>query len=85
MQIIEYLVERYDTKNKLSFPAGSKEAALAKQWLYFQVSSAFIHQIRILYLYSQLHRYLGKVHTTVNPSGLSAITRKSFPAPWSVT
>lgn len=36
--IIEYLVERYDKDNKLSFPQGSDEAALAKQWLFFQVS-----------------------------------------------
>ena len=34
--IIEYLVEKYDKDNKVSFPAGSKEAYLAKQWLYFQ-------------------------------------------------
>lgn len=36
--ILEYLVERYDKDNKISFPAGSKEAALARQWLFFQVS-----------------------------------------------
>ncbi|KAF2636491.1 glutathione S-transferase [Massarina eburnea CBS 473.64] len=36
--IIEYLVETYDQENKLSFPRGSKEAFLAKQWLFFQVS-----------------------------------------------
>ena len=36
--IVEYLVERYDTEHHLSFPAGSNEAQLARQWLYFQVS-----------------------------------------------
>ncbi|KAL8364814.1 hypothetical protein RB595_003880 [Gaeumannomyces hyphopodioides] len=36
--ILEYLVERYDKDNKISFPAGSNEAALARQWLFFQVS-----------------------------------------------
>lgn len=36
--IIEYLVEKYDTDNKISFPAGSNEAQLARQWLFFQVS-----------------------------------------------
>lgn len=36
--IIEYLVERYDTAQKLSFPQGSEESYLAKQWLFFQVS-----------------------------------------------
>lgn len=36
--ILEYLVEKYDTDHKLSFPAGSNEAQLARQWLFFQVS-----------------------------------------------
>ena len=35
--IIEYLIERYDSKDhKLSFPAGSDESFLTKQWLFFQ-------------------------------------------------
>jgi glutathione S-transferase len=34
--IIEYLVEKYDTERKVSFAPGSKEAYLAKQWLFFQ-------------------------------------------------
>ncbi|KAJ4318079.1 glutathione S- transferase, nitrogen catabolite repression regulator [Neodidymelliopsis sp. IMI 364377] len=36
--IIEYLVEKYDTEHSLSFPQGSNEAQLARQWLFFQVS-----------------------------------------------
>lgn len=38
--IVEYLVERYDSESnpKLGFPRGSPEAALARQWLFFQVS-----------------------------------------------
>ena len=36
--IIEYLVERYDTTHKLSFPSGSPESFYAKQWLFFQAS-----------------------------------------------
>ncbi|KAL8407550.1 hypothetical protein RB594_006394 [Gaeumannomyces avenae] len=36
--ILEYLVERYDKDNKISFPAGSNESALTRQWLFFQVS-----------------------------------------------
>lgn len=36
--IIEYLVEKYDTKHKISFPTGSDDSYLAKQWLIFQVS-----------------------------------------------
>ena len=33
-----YLIDRYDTEQKLSFPAGSNEAYLAQQWLFFQAS-----------------------------------------------
>jgi glutathione S-transferase len=36
--IIEYLIEKYDTKKKLTFESGSKEYYLAKQWLMYQVS-----------------------------------------------
>ncbi|KAL2261357.1 hypothetical protein VTK26DRAFT_4333 [Humicola hyalothermophila] len=36
--ITEYLMEHYDKDHKLSFPQGSKEAYLAKQWLAFQIS-----------------------------------------------
>ncbi|KAI1359694.1 glutathione S-transferase [Xylaria arbuscula] len=36
--IVEYLVEKYDKDNKISFKQGSNEAYLTKQWLYFQVS-----------------------------------------------
>jgi glutathione S-transferase len=36
--IIEYLVSTYDTKHILSFPPGTKESFVTKQWLFFQVS-----------------------------------------------
>jgi glutathione S-transferase len=36
--IVEYLVERYDKDHRISFPAGSNEAQLARQWLFFQAS-----------------------------------------------
>jgi len=36
--IVEYLVETYDKHNKISYPKGSNESYLTKQWLYFQVS-----------------------------------------------
>lgn len=36
--IIEYLIEKYDKDNKISFEPGSNNAQLARQWLYFQVS-----------------------------------------------
>lgn len=36
--IVLYLVSRYDTEHRLSFPPGSNEAFLAHQWLFFQAS-----------------------------------------------
>lgn len=36
--IVDYLIERYDTNHSLSFPAGSNNAYLARQWLFFQCS-----------------------------------------------
>lgn len=36
--IIEYLVDKYDTKRSISFEPGTKEAYQAKQWLHFQAS-----------------------------------------------
>ncbi|KAI1108210.1 glutathione S-transferase [Nemania sp. NC0429] len=36
--IIEYLIETYDKDNKISFPRGSNESYLTKQWLYYQVT-----------------------------------------------
>ena len=36
--IIEYLIERYDTEHRLSFPAGTSESYHAKQWLYYQTT-----------------------------------------------
>ncbi|PGH26882.1 hypothetical protein AJ80_01464 [Polytolypa hystricis UAMH7299] len=36
--IVEYLVERYDTQHRLSFPTGTPESYLTKQWMYFQTT-----------------------------------------------
>lgn len=36
--IIEYVVDKYDVNKTLSFPAGSDEYWLAKQYLFFQMS-----------------------------------------------
>lgn len=36
--IVEYLIEKYDNKHTLSFPAGSDDYFKAKQWLFFQVT-----------------------------------------------
>lgn len=36
--IIQYLVDKYDPKNTISFAPGSEASYLANQWLFFQVS-----------------------------------------------
>lgn len=36
--IVLYLIDRYDTEHKISFPRGTNDAYLAQQWLFFQVS-----------------------------------------------
>ena len=36
--IVEYLIERYDTKHQLSFAPGTPEYYQAKQWLFFQAT-----------------------------------------------
>ncbi|PMD29527.1 putative glutathione S-transferase 1 [Hyaloscypha variabilis F] len=36
--INEYLVETYDKTHKISFPTGTKESFLIKQWLFYQAS-----------------------------------------------
>ncbi|KAI0191308.1 glutathione S-transferase [Astrocystis sublimbata] len=36
--ILEYLVETYDKEGKISFPKGSKESFITKQWLFFQAT-----------------------------------------------
>ncbi len=36
--ILEYLIDKYDTDRKLSFPPGSAEAYHAKQWLFYQTT-----------------------------------------------
>ncbi|KAI1299918.1 glutathione S-transferase [Xylaria venustula] len=36
--IVEYLIETYDKDNKISFPKGSNESYLTKQWLFYQTT-----------------------------------------------
>jgi glutathione S-transferase len=33
---MEYLVDRYDSEHKISFPKGTREWYAMKNWLYFQ-------------------------------------------------
>lgn len=50
--IVLYLIERYDTSNKLSF-TNTKDGALAKQYLMLQMSSAY--KLRIsLYMFTHV-------------------------------
>lgn len=36
--IMQYLAQRYDKINKISFPIGTKENALVNQWISYQIS-----------------------------------------------
>lgn len=68
--ILEYLIERYDTTHKLSFPPGSNESYHAKQWLFFQVSgqapyygqAAWFKKYHPEPVPSALQRYVGEIH-----------------------
>jgi len=68
--IVEYLIDKYDTEHRFSFPAGSAESYHAKQYLFFQVSGqgpyygqaawfkAFHHE----QLPSAIARYVGEIN-----------------------
>jgi len=68
--IFEYLVERYDTERKLSFEPGTKEAWLARTWLYFQASgqgpyygqAAWFTKFHQEQLPSAIERYVKEIH-----------------------
>lgn len=68
--IVEYLIERYDTENKLSFATGTPEAYHAKQWLFFQTSgqgpyygqAAWFKKFHHEHLPSALERYSQEVN-----------------------
>ncbi|KAF2873125.1 glutathione S-transferas-like protein [Massariosphaeria phaeospora] len=66
--IIEYLVERYDKDHKLSFPAGTNEAYLAKQWLFFQASGQGPY-------YGQAAWFI-KLHPEKLPSAIERYTKE---------
>lgn len=80
--IIEYLIDKYDVGNKLSFPSGTKEAYLAKQWLYFQTSgqgpyygqASWFKRLHSEYLSSAVDRYFNEINrvTTVLESQLAS-------------
>lgn len=69
--ILEYLVERYDSEqHRLSFPRGTHEAALARQWLFFQVSgqgpyygqSVWFQKYHSEKVHSAIERYVKEIN-----------------------
>lgn len=68
--IVEYLIEQYDAEDhKLSFPAGSNDYYLAKQWLFFQTTgqgpyygqAVWFHKFHHEKLPSAVERYVKEV------------------------
>lgn len=94
--IIEYLIERYDTEHKLSFPAGTNESFLAKQWLFFQASgqgpyygqAAWFKKFHFEHLPSALDRYAKEVNRVSGVlEGYLAQQNEKYPGgdgPWLV-
>ncbi|KAI1265488.1 glutathione S-transferase [Xylariaceae sp. FL1019] len=80
--IVEYLVEKYDKDNKISYPKGSNEAYQCKTWLYFQASGQGPYYGQAMWFNnrhsekvpSALERYVGEINrvTGVLESVLSA-------------
>ncbi len=68
--IVEYLIERYDTNQKISFASGTHEAYHAKQWLFFQTTgqgpyygqAAWFLKFHPEHLPSALDRYCKEVN-----------------------
>lgn len=67
--IVEYLIERYDTQHQISFPRGTPESYLAKQWLFFQTTgqapyfgqAAWFKKFHHEHLPSALDRYVNEI------------------------
>ncbi|OQU98800.1 Glutathione S-transferase, domain-containing protein [Cladophialophora immunda] len=96
--VVEYLIDTYDPEHKLSFPTGTKEFWLAKQWLCFQASGQgpyygqagwfkLFHQEKVP---SALDRYLKEIGrvTGVLEAHLAQQRRENFgdegDGPWLV-
>ncbi|KAI1750424.1 glutathione S-transferase [Xylaria castorea] len=68
--IVEYLVETYDKDNKLSFPRGSNESYLTKQWLFYQTTgqgpyygqAVWFTKFHTEKIESAVDRYVKEVH-----------------------
>ena len=97
--IVEYLVEKYDKDHKLSFAPGSKEAYLAKQWLYFQTTgqgpyfgqAVWFTRYHPEKLQSAVDRYIGEIKRVTGVLELHLARQKEefggkegFDGPWLV-
>lgn len=92
--IVEYLVETYDKDNKISFPRGSNESYLTKQWLYFQTTGQGPYYGQAVWFTkyhpekvpSAVNRYVGEIKrvTSVVEGHLEKQKAKSGDGPWLV-
>lgn len=92
--ILEYLVETYDTEYKISFPHGSDNYFLAKQWLAFQISGQgpyygqavwFMkyHPEQVPSAVSRYQKEIARVHGVLE-GHLARQKEKSSEGPWVV-
>ena len=91
--IVEYLIERYDSKQLISFPPGSNESYLAKQWLFFQSTgqapyfgqAAWFKKFHPEQVPSAKERYNNEVNRICNVlEGYLAKQEKGADGPWLV-
>lgn len=93
--IVEYLVEKYDTNHKISFPTGSLESYEAKQFLFFQASgqgpyygqAAWFKKFHHEELPSALERYVKEANRVTGVLEKVLSEKKVFPGqsgPWLV-
>ncbi|KAI0184044.1 glutathione S-transferase [Xylaria flabelliformis] len=68
--IVEYLIEKYDKDNKISFPRDSNESYLTKQWLFFQTTgqgpyygqAVWFHKFHPEKVQSAIDRYVKEIY-----------------------
>ncbi|KAI0876145.1 glutathione S-transferase [Hypoxylon argillaceum] len=92
--IIEYLVETYDKENKISFPKGSNESFLTKQWLYYQTTgqgpyygqAVWFTKLQSEKIPTAIDRYVKEINrvTGVVEGHLAAEKAKGGDGPWLV-
>ncbi|KAK3689660.1 glutathione S-transferase Ure2-like protein [Podospora appendiculata] len=95
--IVLYLVNRYDTEHRISFPPGTPEFHHAQQWLFFQASgqgpyygqAAWFKKFHHENIPSAVERYIKEVHRVTNVlEGWLTEQKKLYPGsgdgPWLV-